>query len=189
MPLEDLLAKVKDERRKEELRLKREHKTALGDLDSKKREELEFVKDEFESKLQREKQDLLTKKERQEKFELKMKRLQRKKELLEEAKREALKTLEALSFEEKKKIYLHKLEDKKDLIEDAKEIAVSKGKKKELSPILKEAGISQKPVEKELPFKEGFLVKGDRWTLEVTLENILKKEIERNKKEYINIFF
>ncbi len=189
MPLEDLLAKVKDEKRQEEISLKREHKNALENLDSQKREELENLKEELEKELEEKKRDLLEKKERQESFNLKMKRLEIKKELLEQAKEKVLEDLEDLSVEKKKEIYLNQLKEEKELLEEAAEIAVPEGKKSKLAPILKEAGISKDPVEKDLDFSEGFLVKGKRWKLEVTLEEILERQVSRNKKEFINLLF
>ncbi|MGM0439167.1 MAG: hypothetical protein ACQEP3_01880 [Patescibacteria group bacterium] len=189
MPLEDLLAKVKDEKREEELALKREHKTALENLDSEKRAELESIKDELQKEFGEEKESLLTKKERQKSFELKMERLDLKKELLEKAKEEALKKLEDLSVEEKKDIYLANLKEEKQLLEEAEEILIPKGKKNNLAPILKEAGVDQKPQEKDLDFSEGFLVKGGRWRLEITLEEILERQISRDKKKFVNLLF
>ncbi len=189
MPLEDLLAKVKDEKRQEEKSLKKEHRAALEDLDNRKKEELESLKKKLERELEEKKKDLLGKKERQTFFNLKMKRLELKKELLEEAKSQALKDLEDLSVEKKKKIYLNYLKEEKELLEEASEIAVPEGKRKKLTPILKEAGIGKDPVERDLDFNEGFLVKGGRWKLEITLEEILEKQVERDKKEFINLLF
>ena len=189
MPLEDLLAKVKDEKREEKLALKREHKTALENLDSEKRSELEEIKSDLQSELEDEKSDLLNKKERKKAFDLKMKRLELKKDLLEDAKNEILERLEGLSGEKKKEIYLANLKEEEDLLEEADEILVPKGKKEKLAPILKEAGIEKELVEKELDFKEGFLVRGGRWKLEVTLEEILDRQISRDKKKFINLLF
>ncbi len=189
MPLEDLLAKVKENKKEKKLTLEREHKQALEDLDSKKREEFENLKDNLEKRLKEEKEDLLSKKEREEAFRLEMERLQKKKELLEKAKKEAIERLSSLSAKEKKEIYLKNLKDKKEVIEESSQIMVPKGKKKELTSILKEAEIKQKPVEKDLPFKEGYLILGGKWTLEITLENILSKEIGKNKKEYVDTLF
>ena len=189
MPLEDLLAKVKDEKREQELSLKREHKTALEDLDSKKREELESVKDELEKDLEAQKKDLLTKKERAKSFDLKMDRLEVKKDLLEKAKEKVLEKLEGLPVEKKKEIYLANLKEERELLEEASEILVPEGKKDKLAPVLKQAGVDMDPIEVDLDFKEGFLVKGGRWKLEVTLEEILEKQISRDKKKFINLLF
>ncbi len=189
MPLEDLLAKVKDEKREEELRLKREHKNDLENLDSLKREELESLRDELEAELQRKKKMLLSKREREESFGLKMKELGIKKELLEEAKGKVLEELQNLPVEDKKEIYLKSLKEEKELIDEASEIVIPKGKKEKLTPILKEAGIVMSPVEEDLDFKEGFLIRGDRWLLTITLEEILNAEIERDKKSFVNLLF
>ncbi len=189
MPLEDLLAKVKDEKREEELALKREHKTALENLDSRKRAELEEIKNDLETELKERKRDLLTKKEREKAFDLKMERLELKKELLKEAKEEILSKLEDLPIEKKKDIYLSSLEEEKDLLKEASEILVPKGKKEKLAAILKEAGVEKEPLARELDFKEGFLVRGGRWKLEVTLEEILDRQISRDKKKFINLLF
>ena len=189
MSLEDLLAKVKDEKRQEEVSLKREHKNALENLDTRKRDELERVKKRLDNELEEKKRDLLEKKERQEAFNLKMDRLELKKELLDEAKAKVLEDMEKLSIDKKKEIYLSSLKEQKDLLNEADEIAVPEGKKKNLEPILKEAGIKITPKEKNLDFGEGFLVKGERWTVEVTLEEILEREISRNKKKFVNLLF
>ena len=189
MPLEDLLAKVKDEKREKELALKREHKTALENLDSEKREEMEDLRDRLEKELADKKEDLLTKKERKKSFELKMERLELKKELLKEAKAEALKRLNDLSVEKKKHIYLSMLKEEIDLIKEAEEISIPEGKKEKLAPILKEAGVEIEPTEKRLDFKEGFLINGKRWKLEVTLEEIVERMISRDKKSFVNLLF
>ncbi len=189
MPLEDLLAKVKDEKRKEEIRLKREHKNALEDLDSQKREEMESLRVKFEKEMKEKKAKLLENKEREEDFRLKMERLDLKKGLLEKAKKAALKKLENISLKERKKIYLSKLKEKKKILNEAEEIAVPKGKKKKLESLLKETGIDKKPVEKELDFQEGFLAKGDRWTLAITLEEILQDKIKEDKKDSVTLLF
>ncbi len=189
MPLEDLLAKVKDEKREKELALKREHKTALENLDSQKRQEMEELRDSLEKELNEKKNDLLTKKERKKSFELKMERLETKKELLQEAKKEALSRLEDLPVEKKKEIYLSMLKDEIDLIKEADDIFIPRGKKDKLSPILTEAGINTEPIEKELEFKEGFLIQGGRWKLEVTLEEIVERLISRDKKSFVNLLF
>lgn len=189
MPLEDLLAKVKDEKREKELALKREHKTALENLDSKKREEMEALRDRLEKELADKKEDLLTKKERKKSFELKMKRLELKKELLKEAKTEALKRLDDLSVEKKKHIYLSMLKEEIDLIREAEEIFIPKGKKEKLTPVLKEAGVKTEPTERDLDFKEGFLINGKRWKLEVTLEEVVERMISRDKKSFVNLLF
>ncbi len=189
MPLEDLLAKVKDEKREEELSLKREHKTALENLDSQKRKELEDVKAKLEKEFEEKKKNLLSKKERAKSFDLKMERLEVKKRLLEKAKEEVLRKLENLPVEKKKEIYLANLEEEKELLKEASEILVPKGKKEKLAPILRQVGVKREPIEKDLDFKEGFLIQGGRWKLEVTLEEILEKQISRDKKKFINLLF
>jgi vacuolar-type H+-ATPase subunit E/Vma4 len=139
--------------------------------------------------LDKEKEDLLSKKKRQEAFRLEMKRLQKKKELLSKAKEEAADQLSSLSAKEKKDIYLKNLKDKKKIIKESSQIVVPEGKKKELRAILKEAGIDKEPIEEKLSVKEGYLIKGGKWSLEITLEKILNKEVDRNKKEYVDTLF
>ncbi len=188
MPLEDLLAKVKDEKREEELRLKREHKTALENLDSEKRAELEDLKERLKKEREEKKESLLTEKERKLSFELEMERLNLKKEFLEKAKTEALKKAEELPIKEKKDIYLQKLEENEDLLKEASRIVVPEGKRKHLAPLLKEV-IDRKPEEDTLDFEEGFLIEGEKWSLAITLEEILEKEIENDKKKYVKLLF
>ncbi len=189
MPLEDLLAKVKDEKREKELSLTEQHEKAVQEIKEEKKAEMEELKESLEREFEEKKENLLTKKEREIFFELKMERLQLKKELLQKAKQEVLSEIENLPTSKKKRIYSQNLEREKELLKEAREVVVPKGKKEKLKPVLKEAGIKMDPVEKDLDFKEGFLFQGERWQFEVTLEEILEREIEKSKKEFVNLLF
>ncbi len=189
MPLEDLLVKVKEEKNLEIEKMKEDLQKDFKFLDQKFGKELQEIESELEKDFQKKKESLLKKKEREYFFKLKMKELELKKELFEEVKQKVLLKLETLSFEDKKKIYLKRLEEEKSFLEESSDIFVSKGKKEKLEPIIKSVGIKKDTKELDFDFGEGFLVKGDRWTLSITLEEILNKEIDKNKKEFIDLLF
>ncbi len=189
MPLEDLLAKVKDKRRQREIEMKKEHQERLDEIKERKKKEYEDLKSDLDNCYSEKRQELFSKKLRTEEFDLQMERLELKKELLEEAKEKTLEDLEDLSEKEKAEIYLKRIKKEKDLLKDASKISVPKGKKKELEPILKEAGIEKSPEEKDLEFKEGFLFSGDRWSVSITLDDILNSKVKKERKELVNLLF
>jgi len=189
MPLEDLLAKVKDKRRQREIEMKKEHQERLDEIKERKKKEYEDLKSDLDNRYSEKRQELFSKKLRTEEFDLQMERLELKKELLEEAKEKTLEDLEDLSEKEKAEIYLKRIKKEKDLLKDASKISVPKGKKKELEPILKEAGIEKSPEEKDLEFKEGFLFSGDRWSVSITLDDILNSKVKKERKELVNLLF
>lgn len=189
MPLEDLLVKVKEEKDAEIERLKKDYQENLLALDKKKNQELEEIKARLEEDFQRNKEDFLKKKEREHSFILQMKELEIKKEVFEKAKEEILSKLENLSFEDKKKIYLKRLQQEKSFLEESSEIVISKKNKEKLEPIIRTLGFAEKIREADSDFGDGFLVKGPKWTLSITLEEIVNKEIDNNKKEFVDLLF
>ncbi len=189
MPLEDLLAKVKEDKTKEEIKLKKDHQNDLDLWHKRKKQELESLKQELEQELKHKKEDLLKKKEREQLFCLKMERLEIKKSLLSNAKKQVLARLENLPFDKKKEIYLKRIKKEQGIINQAEEVIAPYSKKQEIVFILEEAGINKEVKEGEIKAKEGFLVKGDKWFFSITLEEILDKHINQNKKRLIDILF
>ncbi len=189
MPLEDLIAKVKDEKRKDILSLEKEHRKAVAKMEQEYEEKIDQLKERFRKEKKEKKENILKNKEREESFNLKMKRLNLKKKLLKEAEKEALKEAENLSQSKKEALYLEKIKEAGDLMEEAKEIVVPKEKESEAKSILKKVGAEDKMKTGEVEFKDGFLIRGDKWSSTISLDSILNGMIEDNKKKFVKILF
>ncbi len=187
MRLDDLIFRVKEDAEEEKRKLIADHEVSLKEEEAKIDKEISQKKEDFSLFLSKEKERAVSEYRKERKFRSRIALLEKKKELFSEAIALAEKEASSLPISEKKKIYAHKLEEVKDIISGDTFAYAPKGKAKETEEILSHCGVNTKVEEGEV--EEGFVIRGKDFSLSLSLSDIVREEVEKDKAYFTNLLF
>lgn len=189
MALQDLVKKVEISTREEIEKLEKESSLKKEEIDKRFEKEIGNIEKETEEEIADLKEKELERVQKEAKHKFEMKILLEKNRMLTESLERLKEELKNSSIEEKKEIIRKEFETIKPFIGEGVVIHIPKGKK-EMTSLLKEIGASEMEIiEKDLPFEDGFLIKGEDFFVEISLEKIIDEILQENKEHFTKELF
>ena len=183
MALEDIIKQIDLSAQNEIEKLKKEASLKIREIDQDYNEKIGKLRAEKEAALEGEKENLLAKKEKEQKYQFEMKILEIKNEILNKAFAEIKKHFKNLSFAEKKEFLKKEIEKISHFINE-KTVFISE-KEQEIKEILQELKIFEpKIVQQNIGFKNDLLIENEDFTIEISLESIVEDALKENKNNF-----
>lgn len=190
MSVDILISTVREKTEEEKEKIRKEHERKTAEEERQKKEEIARKEKDSSERLLRKREKMIEDYRKEKEFELRMKILNEKKGIMEEATRFAVKEVFSLPEERKKQIFLQELEKIRNLFEKRDVFVFSPpGKKKEVEEVLEKAGIEAGVEEKEMDLKEGMLVKGKDFIARISLEDMIHGAVKEEKNYFFNLLF
>ena len=167
--LENLLSKIEKESQQEKELDRKNHLIEMDRIDDDEKKEVEKLIKEEEEKTDQEREKAIQDYRQEKEFEKRMKILELKKRLLEMKAKEVKKNV---SLQKKKEILIKKIKESPQ-----GKIFVYPGVKQELKEVLSSFPEVE---EKEISFKDGFLIETDKFVFQASLSGLIDEKIRKD---------
>ncbi len=188
MSLEKLLNKIKEDAEKEKESLKKKSGLEMEKMDKEGEKRIDFLRQEKEKDLAEERKKMLVDYRKEKTFEMNMKLLELRRDLMEESIFKVKEKVSGLPALEKKDLLKKGLKKVEGRIGRDCLVSVPSGKKQELADIFKE--FSDKEVmEKDIGFSDGFSIETDKIVFKASLSGFIDEAIEKEKDFFSRLLF
>ncbi len=180
--LNSLILEIEKEKEEKKKELEKSYSLKLKEIDRDFQKELDGLEKSLQEEEKKEKESLIENIKEEGRFNLKMKKLSFKEEILKEAISKLKDSLESSPFDSREPIYRRKIEEIRHLLPSAK-VYVSPSKKEEAKKLFSEG----MEIIEDSSLKDQFLIKGERFFFELGISFLVDEAVSKNR-EILSLF-
>ena len=187
MSLDSLVDQIKKEAEEEITSLEKESSSLLKEIDWEGEKKISRLRKEKEEAFLIEKKKAFEDHCREKEFESEMELLGLKNEIIGKMTQKIKEKVKNFSKEEKAKIFKKELEKVERIIKEDSFVFVPPGKKEELADLFRLS--KEKITEKEIGFKEGFIIESGKFIFRADLFELIDQKIAEEKDFFYKLLF